>query len=128
MIIIAKYEVGTLYCIFISRTLALFYLHDAASARQASCIVGLVQAVLGPPLDSPAPPGLDGVKHWIVEELSGAVVICLAHQLGPAQALIRSGHRHQHHQHHQHQQHYISSRYQANSNIQIMEDIKYFCY
>ena len=68
----------------------MFYLHDAAPARQARRIAGLVEAVLGSPLDSPAPPGLDGVKHWIVEELSGAVVVRLAHQLGPAQGTISS--------------------------------------
>ena len=79
----------------IADTVCSTVLHDAAPARQASRrIAPLVETVLGSPLDSPAPLGLDGVKHRIVEELGGAVVVSLAHQLGPAQVLIRSAHRH----------------------------------
>ena len=54
-------------------------LHDTTSAGESSRVAGAVEAVLGFPLHSPGPLGLDGVKHGIVEELRGAVVVRLTH-------------------------------------------------
>ena len=54
-------------------------LHDTTSAGESCRVAGAVEAVLGFPLHSPGPLGLDGVKHGIVEELRGAVVVRLTH-------------------------------------------------